>query len=284
MSKTHKTLGVTGTNFVIPTSENGKLSGNQTISGVKTFSDNIVVNTINGFTLKNSVSGPFESCIPIIKSDGVLEIGKYIDMLENASTKDYDARFTLNSDNVSLNTKFIASNINPVNSILTMYGTENPSTKCKGTWVMVDFDGELVYEINNHEIRLDMNNRMLHCTVMCYNTRYGAVNITYPASDFGLFWLSNYVSYLPISVFVNNVAASGHTITFIDNNDNSTSVTIDIRYGSNSKPDYVATFEKKLFNAVLPEATLSEIQMVYNLIVSKNGTINSTTWRRTALK
>jgi hypothetical protein len=92
-------------------SQNVKLVGAQSIYGTKTFNDNIVVNTINGLTLKNSVKGSFINCVPIIKNDGVMEVGKYIDMHENNSSSDNDARFSLNNKTVSLNTNFIATNL-----------------------------------------------------------------------------------------------------------------------------------------------------------------------------
>jgi hypothetical protein len=40
----------------------------------------------------------------VIKTDRVMEIGKYIDMHDNSSLTDNDARFSLNSDNVTLST------------------------------------------------------------------------------------------------------------------------------------------------------------------------------------
>jgi hypothetical protein len=254
-----------------------KLDGDQTISGVKNFTDNVLVNSINGYYLISVED--YKNIIVTVKVGGYAEIGRYLRMNYRAGSNQYYSTFTLNSDNVTLDTNFIAPNINPINSILTMYSTENPSTKCGGTWELVGFDGILERQISNHFIRLEMNNRALHCVLNCKNTLYGNVNITYPAGDFGLSTFNNGLTNLPISVFINNTNASGHTVTY---NDLSTSMTIDIAYGSATKPNYVATFDAKLKNSTYPGAPATEFQMVYNFMTGNGGMINSTSWRRTA--
>ena len=58
--------------------------------------------TVNGMTIKASASGDRFGCIPEIASNGVMEIGRYVDFhATDGDTSDYGARFDF--DGTSLN-------------------------------------------------------------------------------------------------------------------------------------------------------------------------------------
>lgn len=68
------------------------------VFGNVNISDNVKVSTINGYHIQpvsNTEIGTTPT-IPILKTDGVIELGRYIDMRQNISiNKDYDIRLSL---------------------------------------------------------------------------------------------------------------------------------------------------------------------------------------------
>lgn len=58
---------------------------------------NIYSNSLNGFSV-GSVSGRYTSHVPVVGSDGVMEVGSIIDFHRSNSNADYDGRITVGSD------------------------------------------------------------------------------------------------------------------------------------------------------------------------------------------
>jgi len=67
-----------------------------TVGGAATFDS-----TVNGMTIKASASGDRWGCIPEIASNGVMEVGRYIDFHStDGDTSDYGARFDFDGTNL----------------------------------------------------------------------------------------------------------------------------------------------------------------------------------------
>lgn len=108
----------------------GKVSGKPTFGTAA--SKNISPNTGN----------PFET-IPYIKQDGAMEVGKYIDFHENASTQDYDVRVEARTDGLTLGGTTKGSFEGTLN------GTASSATNDSGGYHIHNTFNQIIQEINN---------------------------------------------------------------------------------------------------------------------------------------
>ncbi|MDO5549480.1 MAG: hypothetical protein Q4F79_13475 [Eubacteriales bacterium] len=111
------TLGVlknnAWTNYFQMTNDSAGFSGNLRVGGTATLSGNVSVGgTLNGYKVEGRV-GAWFSAIPVIRNDGVIELGKYIDFhASNTGTTDYDVRLTAESGKLTCSGALYASNFN----------------------------------------------------------------------------------------------------------------------------------------------------------------------------
>ena len=92
------------------------------------FDNDVTFNgSINGLSIRNTNVGPCENTIPCVRSDGCMEVGKYIDFHDTNSTTDYDVRLTATSGSTSSNgTLTIGANISSFDiGIYSSYPTIN---------------------------------------------------------------------------------------------------------------------------------------------------------------
>ena len=94
---------------------------------LKTTSD-VNFNSVNGYTIDNNFVGFPDMTIPVVKSDGVTELGKILDFHDIGSTADYDYRITLEGNVLvfggdvrfnSVNTGHGANELYPMNQNVT---------------------------------------------------------------------------------------------------------------------------------------------------------------------
>jgi hypothetical protein len=85
--------------ITLDTSQNATFAGNITLSG-----------TLNGITTTQSVSGNRWGVLPEVASNGVLEIGRYVDFhATDGDTSDYGARFDYDGSKMTLTSNFEGS-------------------------------------------------------------------------------------------------------------------------------------------------------------------------------
>ncbi|MDO5549313.1 MAG: hypothetical protein Q4F79_12615 [Eubacteriales bacterium] len=84
-----------------------------TVSGKASIGGNLSISgTLNGYKVEGT-SGAWFSAIPVIRNDGVIELGKYIDFhASNTGTTDYDVRLTAESGKLTCSGALYASNFN----------------------------------------------------------------------------------------------------------------------------------------------------------------------------
>ena len=66
---------------------------------------------INGLSIRNTNVGPCENTIPCVRSDGCMEVGKYIDFHDTNSTADYDVRLTATKGNLTANSNLLINDL-----------------------------------------------------------------------------------------------------------------------------------------------------------------------------
>ena len=126
-----------------------------------TFTD-ITVSTINGTRINEYTGGQSHAAlgtvpvIPVIKSDSVMEVGKYIDLHDtNDNSSDNTVRLTANSNSLNCNKNFVASNITSNNNTrLTACETAITTHNHDNTYAAINHN-HAISDITNLQTKLD---------------------------------------------------------------------------------------------------------------------------------
>ncbi|GAA0071793.1 hypothetical protein UT300003_33180 [Clostridium sardiniense] len=130
-------------------------SGGSGAIGTESWKFNDVwTNRLNGKQI-GGTSGNYRNAIPIIGSDGVMEVGKYIDFHEAGSSKDYDARLEVRGNQLYAGGQPLIKTGTPLWTgawFLLEFQTVTPSKKlseCANGWVLVWSDYDTGVGANN---------------------------------------------------------------------------------------------------------------------------------------